>query len=232
MKRSVGKSLNRSRGQELHERGGVGIDVVRAGGVEIRIAGGADVHHRRHVQLDHLFVQRIPVPVGERRRVPVPAGGVGIEVAADEAQFLHAALELRGAVGRRHARRLRQLADADEVLGIQPADAMDQIVADAATSRGSWSRCRCDAPWRRRAARKWSGPCRARAAVSVARLSRLSRIWSSLILRASASAAAPELFSAAIWRIAKLLQLGGRGGVVTVTVDDHGFAARGGRGAA
>ena len=33
--RSVGKSLNRSACQELHERGGVGVEVVRAGGVEV-----------------------------------------------------------------------------------------------------------------------------------------------------------------------------------------------------
>ncbi len=40
--------------QELHEGGGVRVQVVRTRRMEIRIAGGADVHHRRHVELDEL----------------------------------------------------------------------------------------------------------------------------------------------------------------------------------
>ena len=54
---------------ELHERGRVGVDVVRAGRVEVGIARRRDVDHRRHVELDHLLVERIPVPVGQRRRL-------------------------------------------------------------------------------------------------------------------------------------------------------------------
>ena len=94
MNRSVGKSLNRSAVHELHERRRVGVDVVRAGGVEVRVARRADVHHRRHVELDHLLVERIPVPVGQRRRAPVAARRIGIQVAADEAELVDAALEL------------------------------------------------------------------------------------------------------------------------------------------
>ena len=52
------------------------------------------MHHRRHVQLDHLFVERIPVLIGQRRRGPVAARRVGIQVAADEAELVHAALQL------------------------------------------------------------------------------------------------------------------------------------------
>ena len=58
---------------ELHERRGVGVDVMRAGGVEIRIARGGDVDHRRDIQLDHLLVEGVPVPVGERWGCPMPA---------------------------------------------------------------------------------------------------------------------------------------------------------------
>ncbi len=95
-----------------------------------RIAAAGDVDHRRHVELDHLLVERIPPLVGERRRVEVAARRIGIEVAADEAELLHAALELLDRGGRRLALRLRQLAHADEVLRKQRADAVDQIVAD------------------------------------------------------------------------------------------------------
>jgi hypothetical protein len=54
-------------GEELHEGRGIGIDIVRAGRVKIRVARGAHVHHGGHVELDHLLVEGIPVPVGERR---------------------------------------------------------------------------------------------------------------------------------------------------------------------
>ena len=94
MNRSVGKVLEQIGGQELHERRRVGVDVVRAGRVEVRIARRADVDHRRHVELDHLFVERIPLPVGQRRRGPVAARRIGVQVAADEAELVDAALEL------------------------------------------------------------------------------------------------------------------------------------------
>ena len=60
----------------------------------------------------------------------MPAGRIRIQVAADEAELGHAALQLgdRSSSGV-HAGRLRQLAHADEVLRIEPADAVDQIVA-------------------------------------------------------------------------------------------------------
>ena len=104
---------------ELHERGGVGVDVVRAGEVEGGVAGRADVHHRRHVELDQLLVERVPPAVGERRLLPLAAGRIGVEVAADEAELVDAALELLDAVRRRDARRLRQHADRREVLRVE-----------------------------------------------------------------------------------------------------------------
>ena len=93
------------------------------------VARRADVDHRRHVERDHRFVERVPVAIGERRRGPVTARRIRVQVAADEAELVDAAFELANAVVRRYARRLRQLADADEVVGIQRADAVDQIVA-------------------------------------------------------------------------------------------------------
>src|SRR5205814_6854554 len=89
---------------ELHERGGVGVDVMRAGGVEVRIARGGDVDHGRHIELDHLLVEGVPVPVGEWWGGPVSARRIGIQVAADEIQLAYAALELGGAVGDGHSR--------------------------------------------------------------------------------------------------------------------------------
>ena len=60
---------------------------------------------------------------------PVSARRIRIQIAADEPELVDAALELGDAVGQRIARRLRQLADADEVLREQLTDAMDQVVA-------------------------------------------------------------------------------------------------------
>ena len=129
MKRSFGKVLEQVRHHQLHEGHGVRAQVVRTGGVERGIAGLAHVHHRRHVELAELFVHRVPPLVGERRLGELAARGIGIEIAADEAEFLHAALELGDDAARIHARRLRQLADADEVLRIQLANAVDELVA-------------------------------------------------------------------------------------------------------
>ena len=126
----LGELLEHVRQDELHHRHGVGVEIVRAGGVLRRIAAAGDVDHRRHVELDHLLVERIPPFVGERRRVEIAARRIGIEIAADDAELLHAALELLDRRGRRLALRLRQLAHADEVLREQRADAMDEIVAD------------------------------------------------------------------------------------------------------
>ena len=101
--RSVGNRSNRSPSTQLHEHRGVGVEVVRAERVEVRVAGRRHVHHRRHVELDHRLVEREPVRVGQRRRGPVPAGRVGVEVAADEAELLDAPAQLGDR--RRRARR-------------------------------------------------------------------------------------------------------------------------------
>src|SRR5690606_16914305 len=69
---------------QLHEGRGVRAQVVGTGGVEGRVAAAADVDHRRYVEFHHLLVDRVPVAVTQRRRIEVAAGGVEVEVAADE----------------------------------------------------------------------------------------------------------------------------------------------------
>jgi hypothetical protein len=125
----LGEALEQIRRHALVERGGVAVQVVRAGGVKRRIARRADMDHRRHVQLDHLLIDRIPVRIAQRRIGPIPARRIGIQIAADEAVLQHAAFQLGDAVARRHAGALRQHADTGEVAREQRADPMDQIVA-------------------------------------------------------------------------------------------------------
>ena len=115
--------------EELHKGCRVGVNVMRTGCMEVRIARRADMNHRRHIQLHHLFIERVPVAVGERWGSPVAAGRIRIQIAPNKAQLLHAALEFSDAVAGWDSRRLRQLANADEIFRIQRADAMDQIVA-------------------------------------------------------------------------------------------------------
>src|SRR5690606_14694286 len=45
---------------ELHEGGGVAVQVMGAGEVEVGVAGATGVDHGGHVQFDHFFEQRIP----------------------------------------------------------------------------------------------------------------------------------------------------------------------------
>src|SRR5262249_38287426 len=82
----------------------------------------------RAVEFAQFFIDRIPVAVGERRRVPVAARRIGIEVAADEPVFLDAAFELGDDGLRLDAGRLRQLADADEVIREKLGNAVDHLV--------------------------------------------------------------------------------------------------------
>ena len=86
--------------------------------------------YRRHFELAQLFIDRVPVPVGQRRVFPPAARRVGVEVDADETQLGHDAFELGDAVLGRHARKLRQLADGGEIAGQQGADAVDEVVGN------------------------------------------------------------------------------------------------------
>ena len=116
---------------QLHEGSRVGVDVVRAGVVKIWVAAGRDMDHGRHVKLAQLLIDRVPMRVGQRRAGPVSARRVGVEVNADKPQLIHDALKLGDAVPGRHAGKLRQLADTDEVVRQQRTQAMDQVVADS-----------------------------------------------------------------------------------------------------
>src|SRR6185503_13021935 len=104
--------------------------IIRARRLEIRrVARFADVHHRGHLELAHLFVQRVPVPIRQRRSVEEPAARVGIQIAADETKLVDATFELAYRRVDRRARRLRQLRDADEILRVELREPVDQIVA-------------------------------------------------------------------------------------------------------
>ena len=95
-----------------------------------RIAASADVDHRRHVELDHLLVERIPPFVGQRRRVEIAARWVGIEVAADEAhsftQRSSSPMEFFGGTPGDCGNWQTPM----KLFGIERADARDQVVAD------------------------------------------------------------------------------------------------------
>ena len=114
---------------ELHKGRGVGIDVVRTGSMEVVIARGAHVHHGRHVQFDQLFVNGVPILIGQRRRGPMTTRRVGVEVGTDKAH-VGTALQFAHAAGQRRAWRLRQLADTHEVLRVQAHATLDQVVAN------------------------------------------------------------------------------------------------------
>ena len=83
-------------------------------------AGARGVDMRRDVELAQLLVERIPVAVAERRRfLPGVLVRIGIEQAADEAELLDAAFELRQRLLDRRAGGLRQARDAEELVRIE-----------------------------------------------------------------------------------------------------------------
>src|ERR1700730_2569003 len=86
-----GEILKNVGGEELHESGGVAVQIVSARGVKIRIARSADVNHGGNFELSHFFVEWIPEAVGERRIAPMAARGIRIQIAADESELFHAA---------------------------------------------------------------------------------------------------------------------------------------------
>ena len=50
------------------------------------------MNHGRHIQFEHLFVQRIPEAIGQGRIAPMATRGIGIQVATNEAEFFDATL--------------------------------------------------------------------------------------------------------------------------------------------
>src|SRR5665213_3941112 len=98
--------------------------------MEIRVARLRNVDHRRDVELAELLVDGIPRPVKQRQAGPHAAGRVRVQVDADEAELVYRSLHLRDRVGWRRGRRLRQLGDTDKVLGVEVADAVDDVVGE------------------------------------------------------------------------------------------------------
>ena len=125
----LGKVLEEVALQQLHERRGVAVEVMGARVVHRRVARRRHVDHRRHLELDQLLVDRVPVAVGEGWGLPVAARGIGIQVHAHEAELVHKAHELRDRAFDGRTGKLRQLTDWRKVLGKQRADAVDQVVA-------------------------------------------------------------------------------------------------------
>jgi hypothetical protein len=123
------ESLENVRREALHEGGRVAVQIVRAGGMESRVAGVTDVDHRGNVEFDQLFVNRIPIGIGKRRIGPISARRVRIQIASNKTVFAYAALELSKRILRGYAGALWQHAGADEIIRKQTADPMDQIVA-------------------------------------------------------------------------------------------------------
>ena len=124
--RKIGEDIGH---HEMHESGGVSAEIERAGGVHCRMAGPADMNHRRHIQIAHGLVERIPVFVAKRQILPVAARRVRVQVAADEAHFLYTAAQFGDACLDRCLRALWQLANRHEILWKDVADTADQVVA-------------------------------------------------------------------------------------------------------
>ena len=198
----------------------VGVDVVRAERVEVGVARRRDVDHRRDVELHERLVEREPVLVGERPRRPVPAGRVGIEVAADEPELLDAAAELRDRVVERAVR-------ASAAAGTRRRSARGR--ARRRARRGRCTRAPRRRRWRDRAT--WCSIAEAcgEKTIRSAPRSRSMRSWfcstlsriSSSEIRGGCGSAASDRRAARAARCGTLVQLRRRGRVVAVDVDDH-----------
>ena len=89
---------------ELHERRRIRVDVIGAGCMETGIACGADMNHRRHIEIDHFFVERIPIFVGQRRRVETATRWIRIQIAPNEPQLPNTSFKFGNRIQNRHAR--------------------------------------------------------------------------------------------------------------------------------
>ena len=125
-----GEVLEQVAGQALHEGRGVGVQVVRASGVKAAVAAGRHVNHGGDVVLDHLFINGVPGLVAQRRRCPVAARWIGVQVDADVAVLLDT-LDQLGDAGRRiDTGRLGQHGRRHEMVGKQLRHAKAQLVAN------------------------------------------------------------------------------------------------------
>ena len=95
------------------------------------IARRADVHHRRELVLHELLVDRIPGAVRQRRRGPLAAGGIGVEVHRHGPELFHGAREFRDARLGGGAGGLGQHRAHEEAVRVQLADPRAEVVAQA-----------------------------------------------------------------------------------------------------
>ena len=148
------------------------------------------------------------------------SGRIRIQVAADEPQFVHATLKLGGAVHGCDARGLRQLTDADEVVGIQRNHAMNQIVA--ALSPAPAGRFIADVVRHGGCARRENRQVRAAGALQL-QLGVLQAVANLVVadLGQSGQRDVDAAFESRDLLIAKGLQPRRRRGVVTVAIDNH-----------
>ena len=217
------KILEQIRRHHLHERHGVGREIVRARRLEIRrVARLADVDHRRHTELAHFFVERIPIAVGEPGAVEKAAARVGIQVAADEAELLDAARQLAHRGVDRRARRLRQLRHADEILRIELREPVDEVVA---MLRPRFARRRI-ADVMAHPARAWAKDRDVRAALSLElelrALDALAQLVVADFQRALLRLMLRILLEVRLLLLAIVAELFRRRRVVAVAIDDHG----------
>src|ERR1700733_621163 len=148
---------------------------------------------------------------------------VRVQIAADESQLLHATLELRGTIHRRGTRRLGQLANSHEVLGIQRAHAINQIVAgpSPALTRGFVA----DVVSHGRSARRENRKVRAPGALQLEL--RILQAVADLIIadrRLRTRGNVKTAFKAGELFVAEFLKRGGRSRVVAMAIDDHACA--------
>ena len=93
-----------------------------------RVTGTADMNHGRHFQLYHFFVNWVPVPVTQGRGVKFAARGIRVQVAADEAEFIDAAVQFSDAVGEIHAGALGQGTGPNKIVWVKLGDAVNQFI--------------------------------------------------------------------------------------------------------
>ena len=84
--------------------------------------------HCRDVELDQRLEERIPRFVNKWRSGPSTTGRIRVQVTADKLKFIDAARKFINAVFDGYANGLRQLADANEIIGKQLRDAMNRVV--------------------------------------------------------------------------------------------------------
>src|ERR1039457_4227544 len=123
-----GEILEHVRVQQRHHGDAFFVDEMKRIRKAVGTAtGGVDVAW--NIQLDQLFVERIPVALAERRSLNAAGlAGIGIDQASHEPEFLDASLELLDAVARADAGALRQSADAAEDVRIKLGLLRDNVV--------------------------------------------------------------------------------------------------------